>query len=748
MKAPLPVCAIIFCVVILLPIMLAAQPEAVDKELTGVISGQVYDAETKQPLAAVNVFVDSLLVGTATANDGKFVLSYLQPGAYRLVASRIGYETYDETILVSPGKLVARQIALRSTEVTGEEVTVTAARREQTAQMAPASVVIMNARDLRVRSVTTFDQALEMVPGIAVFRTSGVSVQSLSIRGSSDVAGGGVGNRVLLMIDGRPALTPDTGGALWSLVPTNFIDHIEVVKGAFSSLYGSNAMGGVINVITRRPAYRAMTSVDLGYGFYDKAHSDLRYTNNLPAQSQLELSHSGNRGRVSYLLNLSRKQSDGHSENTAYEFYNVYGKMLYDFRQNRNLELSLGTVIADNDYPHTWLNNLQPFRVSSEYRDDRQQKRVYSADLLYWAVPSARAKYSSRFYFYRNASRSYFNQPFDLQTNVDADKWGNLTQFDYYLNPRHYLIAGLDVQIDHVTSSPDTVMYGDRRVNNAAVYLQDEINLAASLTATVGWRYDWNHLVDGKTLQQSSPKLGLVYRPYESLAARLLVGQAFRAPSIAERFFQYELGGGTHFKPNPDLKAERIDFSLETGTRWRLGDFVDLDLAYFRHHYRDMIYWVEISAEEGVLYTLFQVRNLKRALIQGFDAGVNLHWQRRFHASLNYTYLDAKDRSSDRNDDRLAYRNRHSFFFSTDANIGRFTLSVHGQYRSKPDEVFLYPRDIPQGFFVANTKATMRLSEQYQLSLAVNNIFDTQYEELERYRMPGRNWILGARVQF
>ncbi|MGH7601484.1 MAG: hypothetical protein ACREOI_34425, partial [bacterium] len=65
MKTPLPVRAIILGVVILLPIMLAAQPEAIDKEITGVISGQVYDAETKQPLAAVNVFVDSLLVGTA-----------------------------------------------------------------------------------------------------------------------------------------------------------------------------------------------------------------------------------------------------------------------------------------------------------------------------------------------------------------------------------------------------------------------------------------------------------------------------------------------------------------------------------------------------------------------------------------------------------------------------------------------------------------------------------------------------------
>ncbi|MGH7455655.1 MAG: carboxypeptidase-like regulatory domain-containing protein, partial [bacterium] len=78
MKTPRSLRIIILGFTILLPCMLAAQSEAVDKEIAGVISGQVYDAETKQPLAAVNVFVDSLLVGTATTNDGKFVLSYLQ----------------------------------------------------------------------------------------------------------------------------------------------------------------------------------------------------------------------------------------------------------------------------------------------------------------------------------------------------------------------------------------------------------------------------------------------------------------------------------------------------------------------------------------------------------------------------------------------------------------------------------------------------------------------------------------------
>ena len=750
------------------PALLSAQPEAVEieKESAGVIAGQVYDAETKEPLGAVNVFLDSLYIGASTSSDGKFVLRYVQPGTYRLVASRLGYAMHDENVVIASGKLLAHSIALHPTEIDGEAVTVTATRREQTAQMAPASVVILNARDLRERSVVTFDQALEMVPGIAVYRASGVSVQSLSIRGSSDVAGGGVGNRVLLMIDGRPALSSDSGGALWSLVPTNFIDHIEVVKGAFSSLYGSTAMGGVINVITRKPTYRSLTSIDVGFGLFDKPAPALRYTNQASQQSQVELSHSGKSGRVSYLFNLSRKHSDGHAENTAYELYNLYGKTLFDLRQNRNLEFSFGLGRVDNDYPHTWLFDqrydppLQPFRVTPGYRDDRQQKRNYSLDLHYWAVPGPRLKYSSRFYFYRNAARSFFNerdvdftavdnqQPYGLRTRVEADKFGNLTQLDYYLSDRHYLITGLDAQFDHVDSAPDTVMYGNRRVDNAALYLQDEFTVTPQLTATMGLRYDWNHLVGGVSYRQLSPKLALVYRPAAPLALRILVGQAFRSPSIAERFFQWEPGGNTRFKPNPDLQPERMNFSLETGLRWRWQEIAEIDLAYFHYRYRDMIYWVDIQQIEGANHPYFQVRNLNQARTQGFESDLRLHWQRHLHTSFSYTYLNAVDQSPGRNNEFLAYRARHAFSFAADANINRLTLSMHGQYKSRLDEVFLYPLDVPQAYFVANTKATLRLDERLQFSFALNNILHKQYEELERYRMPGRNWIVGTRVQF
>jgi outer membrane receptor for ferrienterochelin and colicin len=134
-----------------------------------------------------------------------------------------------------------------------DEVVVSASRKTQSLSLAPASVGIVDRVDLQQNGIRSFDDAFHNINGIQVTRSSGSNVQALSIRGASEIAGGGIGNRVLLLLDGRPAITPESGGALWNLVPLGAIERIEVIKGAYSSLFGSSAMGGVINVITRIP---------------------------------------------------------------------------------------------------------------------------------------------------------------------------------------------------------------------------------------------------------------------------------------------------------------------------------------------------------------------------------------------------------------------------------------------------------------------------------------------------------------
>ncbi len=736
-----------------------AQISENDDVLYGEIAGRVLDAVTHEPLPFVNVFLDSTRLGAATANDGSFLLRRVPPGKYRLHLSRLGYDNIlVADLTLAPGKLLSRDFFMHESPLTGQEITVTAARKEQTAQMAPASVAILNAAELKYRQIATFDQALETVPGVSVLRAASTNVQSLSIRGSSDVAGGGVGNRVLLLIDGRPALSSDAGGALWSLVPTNFIDRVEIVKGAFSSLYGSTAMGGVVNVITRRPTYNRQTRVEASYGMYELPALELRHTDTPGYLTSLALSHSGRKNQLSYLLNFSRKQSSGFRERSAYAFYDLYGKLLFDFRQNRNLEVSLGATSAQNDYPHTWRDNLQPYRVIPRYQDDRQEKLNYNADVFYWAVPSRRAKYSSRFYFYRNSAHSFFNESdpdwrrtrndsLGLRTDIDADKLGNITQLDWSLASSHYLIIGVDTQLDRVQSSPDSIMYGDRQVNNFASYIQDEITVNPRLTLTTGLRLDYNVLVHGKRQSQISPKLAAVYQVRDNIALRALAGQAFRAPSIAERFFQKEISGNTSFVPNPELKAERMN-SIEFGGRVQIGKWFETDAAYFHYRYRDMIYWIALPQQIGQLEPIFQVRNLNRALMQGVEVGVNLYWRPHLHVRGAYTYLDAKDRSENRTDDLLAYRIRHALNFGANWRWQKYELNFDGRYNGRVEEVFLYPNDEPKAYVLLNTKATARFFKGFAFSVGCNNLLDAQYEELARYRMPGRHWITGASWEF
>ncbi|HEX5131660.1 MAG TPA: TonB-dependent receptor, partial [Candidatus Krumholzibacteria bacterium] len=383
-----------------------------DPPAPGAITGLVTDASTGEVLSYCNVVLDSIARGTITDTHGRFVLYMVPPGRYAVTVSRIGHATFRyEPVVVAAGDTAFVKVALEPVVLKADPIVVTATRVEQTARMAPASISVVTEEEIANQIPVTFDRAIENVPGLVAFRsTGGVSVQSISIRGSSDVAGGGVGNRVLLLIDGRPALTSDTGGAFWSLVPVQFIDHVEVVKGAFSSLYGSTAMGGVINVITRRPDEKRVGHLDMKLGFFEKAPADIRYTDETKLQSEIVADYSGKTEKYSYLFSASRKQSDGYSQNTAYKFYDVFGKLIYDISAQRKLEFALGGGNAKNDYPHAWLSTAQPLQVREAYQDDRQQKRYFSADLHYWGLSGESTRYSMRAYYYHHEQDSYFNE--------------------------------------------------------------------------------------------------------------------------------------------------------------------------------------------------------------------------------------------------------------------------------------------------------------------------------------------------
>ncbi|MCB0686998.1 MAG: TonB-dependent receptor, partial [Saprospiraceae bacterium] len=505
-----------------------AQGLSVSKQ--GTVYGLITDSETGEPLALAHVRVNPLNTGSVSDEDGRYELPPIPEGVYTLQISSLGYNSVvRDSIRISSGDRLEFNFTLELTSIKTDQVVVTAARRAQAMSLAPASVATVQAAEIKSQNLQTFDQAFDGLTGVQVTRSSGANVQALSIRGASEVAGGGIGNRVLLLIDGRPSLSPESGGALWNLVPLQSIERIEVVKGAYSSLFGSSAMGGVVNVITKNPTEKSSTSGHLNYGFYNRPPKNSEY-DVVGKYYTAEFSHSGISGKWKYVLDAGRKSNDGNRQKSAFDLNHAFGKFIYQPNFRDKLTFTGNFNQIKNDAPATWLNSRLAFTVAPHRLDDYQNKKEYVADLNYQSLRSGNLKYNSRIYYYRNFSFFTFNDDPDNKTDTNVnfgkqtvdeetvvtDRIGTAFQVDYHV-PQHYLIGGFDFKGDFVDGQPDTVLYGRHRSTSIGVYVQDEIPLGKKIISTIGLRYDYFYLNTAFNEANFSPKLATVYQHNDHL---------------------------------------------------------------------------------------------------------------------------------------------------------------------------------------------------------------------------------------
>jgi outer membrane receptor protein involved in Fe transport len=746
------------------------------------IKGVVLDNETDEVVNSVSITLaddnGKKVSETMTDLKGIFTITNVKQGNYTLTAKRIGYRAVNKDILLTERTPLQLKIELSPEDINTEKINVTATKTEQTLQQTPSSISIVTADDIKFKNILTFDNILQGVEGVAVTRTSGINVNSLSIRGSSDVAGGGIGNRVLLLLDGRPSLTGDSKGALWSLIPVSIIERTEVVKGAFSSLYGSSAIGGVVNVITKKPTYTPFTGINVNYGFYNKLNDSLKFSNSLQTFSGIDAINSNTLGKFSYLLNFNYKKNEGHAEQTDYEFYGGMGKFMYDLFSNRDLEVTVQYTKSNSAYPHYWRKDAgrvsEPYKSAPYYLGDRIKKETSSFDAYYRAIPNATSKYSSRFYYYSLASESFYNpnNPVSaefgstvtgLNTYINSYNFGNISQVDFQLGRKNYFITGIDAQWNVVKSNPESILYGNQQQNNFGLYAQNQYKVITNnvgdeiLTTTIGGRVDHNIFVGGSQTTQFSPKFSLVFTPevksnfLNNISYRFLVGRAFRSPSIAELFFKKELFGGFDFIYNPNLKPEEM-ISYEIGFMKQYKDRFTIDFSAFINEYDNLIQYVNIGTG---IYGPFQVQNIANSQIKGFElaidykAGFNLFAHDfGYHFSVNYTYMDSRDLSANRKEDFLPYKPNHLLNFSTDLNYRDFYFNVTGKYVSKIDEDLFYKYEEPAAYLVVDSKISKRISNKFTVFFAVSNLFDVQYQELERTQAPNRNFNSGINIEF
>jgi len=239
-----------------------------DAQEKGSVSGYVFNSETKEKIVGANISIEGTVLGTTTNADGHFVIRNLPAQKYNLICSMIGFKRkVVEEVFVKENEDVSVEIYLEPLPVQTQPVVVTASKREQSISEIPVALSVVDEKLLMQRNSVAVDDALRYVPGVSFVQSQ------VNIRGSTGYSKG-VGTRVLILVDGLPMLSGDTGEIIWESFPVNQIERIEIVKGAGSALFGSSALGGVINIITKSASETPETHLQLYGGMYDSPYHD------------------------------------------------------------------------------------------------------------------------------------------------------------------------------------------------------------------------------------------------------------------------------------------------------------------------------------------------------------------------------------------------------------------------------------------------------------------------------------------
>lgn len=697
------------------------------------ISGSVKDTEGR-PLIGANIVLLETNRGAATNLNGEFEIKNLSPGSYAMEISMIGYRSekiFDIRLVDKPLRF---EIILEPTAVQTEQVIITANKYEQNISELPVSAEVIPLERIVRKNFTNLEDAMRYVPGV------NMTSWQISIRGSSGYSRG-AGTRVLLAFDGIPFYTGDTGEIIWGSLPITQIERVEVIKGASSSLYGSAAIGGVVNVITKSISEQPITYVKSAIGLWDKPHySEWRWADNLRLFNNLALAHSRKIGELGIAAAFSRTEDMSYKQSGFYHRYVGFLKAEYDFSEDASAVLFLNTLNQRSGNFLYWKDSRNALIPPEQDQGQTVLTNRQMVGLLFKQIVNDK--------FFLNFRGSYYRSDWKDQTesanSALSDLFRGELQSNNLLTENLFLISGIESSFSNVSSN----IFGKPSSFSIGIYSQAEYRFEFPLISTVGLRYDFTSINKSKSYSSVSPKLGLNYKINDKLILRSSAAFGFRAPTLAETFTSTTASGIT-IKPNPNLKPEN-NFTFEFGVNHKFNAQIVLDAAAFQNEFYDFI-------EPGVDRTDGQIffNNIIRARIQGCEFGVKYKTlYEKVSLSLNYMYLWSKDLEKSK---ALKYRPKHSILFNADFLIYDFIFGIDFRSWSRVEEIDDELIDlgmVPEGELrVAVYVLDLRLAYNFQnfgfplkMNLTANNIFNYNYVELIGNLAPIRNFSLGIEL--
>lgn len=634
-------------------------------QLAAPLTGVVRDGDGN-PIAGASVVVRSRSggeQGTVTNDEGRFTLAAPAAEGATVIVKAAGFADAQQ-----PAAAAELTFVLEPASVL-ESVVVTATRTERRLGTIPASVNVVTREAIKASPAVIADDILRQVPSFSLFRRQGSiaaqpTTQGVSLRG----IGPSGQSRTLVLLDGVPFNDPFGGWVYWTRVPLLSVDQIEMTEDTASSLYGNIAMGGVINIVTSRPAARSL-QLQTQYGNRGTPKADLFASDRWgKVGAAIEASAFDTKG-----FPIVAERERGPIDNNAdVEFTNISGKLEYDPSDRLHTFLRVGRFEESRTNAKVGEINSTVWQSGSA----GFQAQLPDASTLEGRVFVDRQRAAFNFLAVTNAATTRNVVRLATDQRVPTNGVGSSLQWTRVFGTRHVVSAGADYrwvdgdsEEDAYVAAVPTVIDGVtqqarlnlRRISggtqrSVGAFISDIITPTPKLVLTLSARADRWRNYDGHNLETSaatglptanyretlpvvtdtvfSPRVAALYHLTDRVTAWGAVNSGFRAPTLTELYRQFAVGA-LITRPNPELGPERL-VGGELGLNVAPLRNLTARVTWFDNRLKNPISNVTLSA------TLAQKQNLGRTRIRGVQTDVEYRVTSGLRLAAAYLYNDAK----------------------------------------------------------------------------------------------------------
>ena len=604
-----------------------------------------------------------------------------------------------------------------------EDMVVTATRTESKMVDVPVNTTVISAEKIADRHYLDVADALKDVPGANVLDTGvGAGEKKVVLNGD---------DRVLVLVDGK-RVNFDMGAAsgrssydLKMLPDVSLIERVEVIKGHGGALYGSDAVGGVVNIITKKMDH-SYGKVSMGFGSQQARDAKAMYTVKEGKTGVMVAASKYKQGYYKY-KDVADKTTKRWNKDSDYENEKVSLKIAQELTDTSNLEFDYNYTKTDGNVPYG-------------YATTQSDKKTNNFGLKYdWLLKDKDAGYVQLYYnkykFLSSSTIEEKDKGFEVQQAITT-------------SDNNKLVVGASYR--NAEASNDGRNYAakyNEKINNKAVFVSDQWEFAPNWTLDAGVRYDKHSTAGSKTTWSA----GLNKKFDENSHAYFNWGQVFKAPTLDDLYYN-----ASGMYGNPNLKAEKGDtWTIGYGTKF--ADKTSLNVNYFQSKLEDAIKWVDIGNYES------EVRNIAHQKKNGIEISVNHELNDNWDLEASYTHVRVRNDNNDGN----GYVRDTSYL----PNMYRFGVRYHDDLWNA--DLFLrggsgadtgvfknsYGYDaqnyLDSSFITLDASVSYKATKDLSFYAKGYNLFNKAYAESAgvssatyKYPAQGRRFIIGAEYTF